>query len=315
MAVFFAPKHTRLDEITKNKLKLTLESPVKKELYIVGNLPNVDTIFRCDASSVTIPVMFINGDRVSGTNETSDGSSIVFALPKAQTVSAPNGSGGHIVAPQADVTIGGGFFNGCVVANSLNAAAEGHMFPYNGTVIEDDKEDESESESESESTTESESESESTTETESESESTTESESESESTTETESEPESTTETESESESTTESGSESGSESSSQPTVEESTPATTPSTEASESESALQESESSEESFSGEAVNGAVNEISDGMGGVLGLMRGVLGERVRTGDESMTFAVIYMILIAIAAGCISFVTVKRRKTK
>ena len=67
--------------------------------------------------------------------------------------------------------------------------------------------------------------------------------------------------------------------------------------------------------FSGEAVNGAVNEISDGMGGVLGLMRGVLGERVRTGDESMTFAVIYVILVAIAVGCISFFNVKRRKTK
>lgn len=51
------------------------------------------------------------------------------------------------------------------------------------------------------------------------------------------------------------------------------------------------------------------------MGGVLGLMRGVLGERVRTGDESMTFAVIYVILVAIAVGCISFFNVKRRKTK
>lgn len=51
------------------------------------------------------------------------------------------------------------------------------------------------------------------------------------------------------------------------------------------------------------------------MGQVLGAMRGVLGARVRTGDESFLFAIIYAVLMIAAIGAITVVVIKRRRKK
>ena len=53
--------------------------------------------------------------------------------------------------------------------------------------------------------------------------------------------------------------------------------------------------------------------IFDSIGGVLDSMRGVLGSRVRTGDDSMTFAIGYILLVIAMVGLIAFVVIRRRK--
>ena len=57
-----------------------------------------------------------------------------------------------------------------------------------------------------------------------------------------------------------------------------------------------------------ENVMGVVREVE---GFVLGAMRGVLG--VRTGDDSVVFAVVYSILILVSGGIIVGIVVRRRR--
>ena len=106
-------------------------------LNIVGDDPTKDTIFTSnDDNSVKIPQVL--GVAGGGENK-AEGSSVVFVCPDALEVTAV-GLIGHLVAPNADVSLSGGFFNGCVIAKSLKADAEGHMWPYNGEVLEPETE-------------------------------------------------------------------------------------------------------------------------------------------------------------------------------
>lgn len=62
-----------------------------------------------------------------------------------------------------------------------------------------------------------------------------------------------------------------------------------------------------------ETPDGTIPKIGGITGDVLGTMRGLLGARVRTGDEAVGFAVIYVMLIGIATAAISVVLIRRRK--
>lgn len=105
-------------------------------LDIIGDVVNNDTILYCDADgAITLPKAYLNGSDLGSVAEANDGLSLVYALPNATSVTSSNGTTGHIVAPKAAVTLGGGYFNGGVIARSLNANAEGHIYPYNGSKL------------------------------------------------------------------------------------------------------------------------------------------------------------------------------------
>lgn len=95
----------------------------------------IDTIIVMEGTNVKLPKL--HHDRTAdgefgGHIESGMESGIVFACPDATGTVTGDQITGHIIAPYADVTLTGGFFNGCAIAKSLNAQAEGHMWPYNG---------------------------------------------------------------------------------------------------------------------------------------------------------------------------------------
>lgn len=77
-----------------------------------------------DGGSVKLPKTMNNGKEL-GSIEAGMTGSVVFLVPNAKTVTG-NAVSGHVVAPSADVELGGGYFNGCVIAKSFHANAEGH---------------------------------------------------------------------------------------------------------------------------------------------------------------------------------------------
>lgn len=107
------------------------------ELDIRGNVSDGnDTIIIVKASgNVQLPLPLIDGEE---TPNTEDGPQmgITWILLNADSVNlVGNGHNhvGHVIAPNADVKkLGGGNYNGCIIANSFETGAEGHMWPYNG---------------------------------------------------------------------------------------------------------------------------------------------------------------------------------------
>lgn len=101
------------------------------ENEIIGS---TDTIIYSYESNVELPtIVRVNGN-VLGSLESGGSFSNVVLLPNATNVSGV-GFSGHISAPNAAVTMTGGFFNGCIIAHTMGGAAEGHMWPYNGNVF------------------------------------------------------------------------------------------------------------------------------------------------------------------------------------
>lgn len=86
-----------------------------------------------DDGSVKLPTLRNNGKEIASIESGMLGS-VVFLLPNAAVVTG-NAVSGHIVAPRAEITLTGGYFNGCVIGHSLRAEAEGHMWPYNGYIF------------------------------------------------------------------------------------------------------------------------------------------------------------------------------------
>lgn len=86
-----------------------------------------------DGGSVKLPKTMNNGKEL-GSIEAGMTGSVVFLVPNAQTVTG-NAFSGHVVAPSADVELGGGYFNGCVIAKNFHAKAECHMWNYNGKIL------------------------------------------------------------------------------------------------------------------------------------------------------------------------------------
>ncbi len=96
-----------------------------------------DTVIKVNSSAAIadFPITWINGNYASS-NENGIGCSLTFLFPSATKLNfGSNTFIGHIVAPKADVEIAGGNYNGCIVANSLKTNAEGHMWPYNGSIF------------------------------------------------------------------------------------------------------------------------------------------------------------------------------------
>ena len=101
-----------------------------QDLDLLNVTAGQDTTIILRGETVNIPKVWLDGKQPDSI-ESGQQSGIVFLCPDAATV---NGTAvtGHIVAPNAHVDLDGGYFNGCVIAKSLKAAAEGHMWAYSG---------------------------------------------------------------------------------------------------------------------------------------------------------------------------------------
>ena len=101
-----------------------------QNLNLLSAAAGQDTTIILRGETVNIPTVWLDGKQPDSI-ESGQQSGIVFLCPDAATV---NGTAvtGHIVAPNAHVDLDGGYFNGCVIAKSLKAAAEGHMWAYSG---------------------------------------------------------------------------------------------------------------------------------------------------------------------------------------
>lgn len=101
-----------------------------QDLNLLNVTAGEDTTIILRGETVNIPKVWLDGKQPDSI-ESGRQSGIVFLCPDAAIV---NGTAvtGHIVAPNAHVDLDGGYFNGCVIAKSLKAAAEGHMWAYSG---------------------------------------------------------------------------------------------------------------------------------------------------------------------------------------
>lgn len=101
-----------------------------QDLDLLNVTAGEDTTIILRGETVNIPKVWLDGKQPDSI-ESGRQSGIVFLCPDAAIV---NGTAvtGHIVAPNAHVDLDGGYFNGCVIAKSLKAAAEGHMWAYSG---------------------------------------------------------------------------------------------------------------------------------------------------------------------------------------
>ena len=95
-----------------------------------------DTVVRItDSGEVTFPVTLINGKACTG-EENGPGTSITWHFPSASKVNLPSDTHvGHVIAPDSDVFIAGGTYNGCVIAQNLVSKGEGHMWSYTGKIF------------------------------------------------------------------------------------------------------------------------------------------------------------------------------------
>lgn len=95
-----------------------------------------DTIFYSTAGNVSMPNSFeIEGIALNPQIESASCLNVVYYFPNAATISAESGLYGHIFAPAGNVRVGGGFYNGCIIADAIShgaGVAEGHMWPYRG---------------------------------------------------------------------------------------------------------------------------------------------------------------------------------------
>lgn len=102
-----------------------------QNLNLLSAAAGQDTTIILRGETVDIPTVWLDGKQPDSI-ESGQQSGIVFLCPEAATV---NGTAvtGHIVAPYAHVDLSGGYFNGCVIADSLTAIrTEGHMWAYSG---------------------------------------------------------------------------------------------------------------------------------------------------------------------------------------
>lgn len=102
-----------------------------------------NTLILCtmNAKSLTLPRTFVNGSgNLTGNRENGTGMGIAYLFPnfngKMEINKGYNSQIGHLVAPNADFDNATGDYNGCLVVKSLTGNAEGHMWPYNGTLLE-----------------------------------------------------------------------------------------------------------------------------------------------------------------------------------
>lgn len=90
-------------------------------------------------TDINIPGITCNDLHASENND--GGTNILWVFPNATKLHIGSTSlFGHVIAPNADVTLDSGNYNGCIVAKSLTSQAEGHKWGYSGSFIKaDDK--------------------------------------------------------------------------------------------------------------------------------------------------------------------------------
>lgn len=90
-------------------------------------------------TDINIPGITCNDLHASENSDT--GTNILWVFPNAAKLHIGSTSlFGHVIAPNADVTLDSGNYNGCIVAKSLTSQAEGHKWGYSGSFIKaDDK--------------------------------------------------------------------------------------------------------------------------------------------------------------------------------
>ncbi|MBQ9157585.1 MAG: choice-of-anchor A family protein [Eubacterium sp.] len=107
----------------------------KTKLEIQGSNNNFTVITITDSGTVYVPqVIKYNGQTLS-TNEDNEDMPVIFNFPNASEVIIPadlTPSFGHILAPNANVTVEAGNFNGIIICNNLVTNGEGHLRNYHG---------------------------------------------------------------------------------------------------------------------------------------------------------------------------------------
>lgn len=90
-------------------------------------------------TDINIPGITCNDLHASENSD--NGTNILWVFPNATKLHIGSTSlFGHVIAPNADVTLDSGNYNGCIVAKSLTSQAEGHKWGYSGSFIKaDDK--------------------------------------------------------------------------------------------------------------------------------------------------------------------------------
>lgn len=98
-----------------------------------------DIVVIDNGTDINIPGITCNDLHASENSD--NGTNILWVFPNAAKLHIGSTSlFGHVIAPNADVTLDSGNYNGCIVAKSLTSQAEGHKWGYSGTFIKaDDK--------------------------------------------------------------------------------------------------------------------------------------------------------------------------------
>ena len=101
------------------------------KIEIKGSSENATIINLLDSGTIS------NFPKIEGMNaqENGDNMPIAFNLPNVKQIEINTQSSpviGHIIAPNADININGGNYNGCVVGKKMVINGEGHMWPYKG---------------------------------------------------------------------------------------------------------------------------------------------------------------------------------------
>lgn len=90
-------------------------------------------------TDINIPGITCNDLHASENSD--NGTNILWIFPNVTKLHIGSTSlFGHVIAPNADVTLDSGNYNGCIIAKSLTSRAEGHKWGYSGSFIKaDDK--------------------------------------------------------------------------------------------------------------------------------------------------------------------------------
>lgn len=111
------------------------------EINFIGSMtsPTNTVVNILNNGNVNLPSMFINGAQPT-VQESDVGNAIVWNLSKANNVKIPNQNWvGHVIAPNADVSMDSGNYNGGIICKNFTTSAEGHLYPYNGgSILPDD---------------------------------------------------------------------------------------------------------------------------------------------------------------------------------
>ena len=136
--------------ILSNEAVLHITAGTNSKLTSLDGITAIDIVGDVESSKNTIinitqengvvlPRELINGAEPSVAEQT-DGTAIVWNIPKASSVSVPSQNWvGHVIAPNADIAHANGNYNGALVGQKVTlTASEGHLYPYKGDSIQEE---------------------------------------------------------------------------------------------------------------------------------------------------------------------------------